>query len=212
MKGFVNILSFLKNLKLIDKLYWRKIGIIVIISWISFFVISTITMFAMWMKLSIIGEVWFIISVLTIVFLITGIPGSMALIQRTIRKKLYTIPEAAALSAFTLSFILGFGLLFCINVLLFLLNEPFMCFRKPCGFFNVVLDPMLTGLFIGIIAFPLTIGLVFPFGICAGCALIIWIMIDENGLISKKSWNIYVGVSTLSWMLLIVVGYALGFA
>ena len=153
---------------------------------------------------------WVIVSALSIVLLITMIPGSMALIQRNVRKNLYTIPEAAALSAFTLSFVLGFGLSFGFNLLFYLIDGSSTCRNPPCDFFTGVLEPLLTGLFVGIFAFPVTIGLVFPFGICAGCALIIWIAIDEKEFISKKSWNIYMGVSTLSWILLIIVGYALG--
>ena len=212
MNSFIDSLSFFKCTDLTDKLCWQKIGKIVAISWIVFFAFDFIIMFGMWMDSPILREFWVIVSAVTIVLLITGIPGCIALIQPTIRKQLYNIPEAAALSAFILSFVLGFGLLFGINFLLYYmgLDASFMCLRPPCTFFSGVLEPIFTGLIIGILAFPLTIGLVFPFGICAGCALIVWIVVDEGGFISQKYWMTYVGASTLGWILLIIVGYALG--
>ena len=212
MNSLVNSLKFFRCVDLTDRLCWRRIGQAVLISWILFFIFEFIAMIGMWARIPILGSVELIVSVLVIVALITVIPGSMALIQRNIRKNLYTIPEAAALSAFTLSFVLGFGLSFGLLSLSYLMDGSslFTCWYPSCEFYKEVLEPLFAGLIIGIFAFPVTIGLVFPFGICAGCALIVWVVVDEAGFISKKRWSIYVGISTLGWILLIIVGYVLG--
>ncbi len=212
MSYFIGFLESFRNIDLLDKLCWKKIGRVVIISWILFFVFEFIAVLGMWMSLPVLKEAWLIVSVLTVVFLITAVPGSIALIQQNIRRNLYTIPEAAALSAFTLSFILSFGLLFSIALSLYLMDGSSTCWNPPCTFFTGVLEPILAGLFVGIFAFPVTMGLAFPFGICAGCALVIWIVIDEAGFISKKRWNTYVGVSVFGWILVVLIGYVLGHA
>ena len=202
MNSLVNNLSFLRGIDLTDQSCWRRIGRVVVISWILFFIFEFITMVSMWAQLPILGEVWVIISALLIVSFITMVPGGIALAQHTIRKNLYTIPEAAALSAFTLSFLLGFGLLFGFNLLFYLIDESSRCWYPPCDFFNVVLEPLLAGLAVGIFAFPVTMGLVFPFGICVGCALIVWVVIDEVGLYQKS-------VGTLMLVRQLLVGYFL---
>ena len=87
MNSFVSSLKSFECIDLTDKLCWRKIGRIVFISWIVFFIFEIIAMVSMWAKVPVLGTVELIIAVLIIVSLITVIPGSIALIQRTVRKK-----------------------------------------------------------------------------------------------------------------------------
>lgn len=152
---------------------------------------------------------WLLGSTLAITMLSTTVPGIFALIYRPTRKILYSLPEAAALSAFTISILIAMGLLMSMNLILY---PNGLSLSTEYGFWGSVFMPIFVGFVIGVIAFPLTIGLVFPFGIPIGCALMIWTVTEETGDLSKKLWNILVGISTLGWMLVVIAGYLLAHA
>ena len=71
---------------------------------------------------------------------------------------------------------------------------------------------ILMGFFIGVIAFPLTLGYVFPLAIPIICAMIVYWVIDETHNISYRAWIILMSSATLGWMLVSIVGSALGYA
>lgn len=150
------------------------------------------------------------IAVLAALF-VTGIPGCVALIYPPLRQKLYTLPEAAALSSFILSFLLATILVMVFCFILYQVNDfSFYRVRADDSFQAAILSPLFEQFLIGVVIFPLTMGLVFPFGIPFVCAWFIRNIIKKDKFISPKSWFRFVGISTLGWILVVFVGYVLG--
>lgn len=198
--------------KLIYKSDWPAWGKLVVMIWIFVFVLAFIFGIMFFNDLwnfndSKVLEVtfWIKSGAMIIAFLVTHILGSACLTRRHLRMKLYTSPETSALSCFTLSFLLSMGII----IILALLNVLPFCRRPSCTFFEDILPPIVTGLYFGIVAFPLTIGLVFPFGIPLACALIAGIRTRRNKSISPRDWKILVALSTLGWILVVIVGYGI---
>lgn len=229
-------LLIFKTLDLTDKKIWKRVGLIVAVTWGVFFVLAPIAMLTSLINyrfLFLPAETWVAASFVTIFLLIAMIPGSFALIYRPVRKHRLNIPEAGALSAFTLSFLFGFS--FCLVghlcfYLIDIMNErSYTCVRwaSSCAslddysealdcylyslecHFERIFHPLFFALIMGIYAFPASIGIAFPFGLCVGSALIIWNAIKETGFISKRRWYFYVGVSSLGWILATLLGYGL---
>lgn len=156
---------------------------------------------------------WIVITPLVIAFLITGIPLWIALFYSDLRKKLFSSPGMIAGGLFIGTFFLSF-------ILLVILGMPWTSTDISSlfsitdlefnHFLETVLEPILTGYFIGIIAFPLTFGLVFPLGIPILCAFLVRSTLNKHHKMPLWGWSLSIVVSTLGWMLVSVVGYALG--
>ena len=157
--------------------------------------------------------IWLIVIPIIVAFLITGMPAFIAPFHSGLRAKLYTSSVIGGASLFTLSFLISLGILVSMEVILSLIDAgPFFYHRQPSpnNFLGIVLMPIFTGFLIGIIVFPLTFGIVFPFAIPIMCALGVWATIDEHHNISRKAWGILMAISTLGWIFVAVIGYALG--
>ena len=195
-------------------LQWRILALLAVISWILVGIL-TYALAILSVTAYRVGGSDYSFQILSVAVLsalfITGMPGCVALVYPSLRKKLYTLPEAAALSSFILSFLLG---MFLIIVFCFVLyhtdNFSFYTVRAGDSFQSAILSPLLELLLIGIAIFPLTIGLVFPFGIPFICAWSIRAMIIKDKVISQASWFRFVGISTLGWILVVFAGYILG--
>ncbi len=206
-----------KYIRLLEKLTqrsaWQKIILWILVVWICFFVFAFIATVLFWslsddpQSLEIASGVFMTISFLLL--LMTAIPGFIVLTHQNVRQKLYTIPELAASSVFAVSLLLGVLSLIVlqINGWGFDLSSDQ---QAPLNLIDDILGPIFSGLLIGVLAFALTFGLFFPFGIPLVCTFATWMIIEENQHISPRTWSIFLIVSTLGWMLTAIFGYALG--
>ena len=140
------------------------------------------------------GSLWLSGIVLSAVGIVNGMPGAAALLNPGVRQRLLTLPEAAALASLTLSGTVGIG-----------------------GFVGASLlvgdDVQLVtaGIVIGIVAFPLTFGMVFPLGIPLGCCFVVWSSIRARGGISRTGFAVATSVAAVGWAAVVLIGAALGF-
>ncbi len=193
---------------------WRILALLAVISWVLVGIL-TYAIAILSVKAYSVGGASNSFQVLSIAVLaalfVTGFPGCVALIYPPLRQKLYTLPEAAALSSFILSFLLATILVIAFCFILYQVSDfSFYRVRADDSFQAIILSPLFEQFLIGVAIFPLTMGLVFPFGIPFLCAWSIRSIIKKDKIISSKSWFRFVGISTLGWILVVFVGYVLG--
>ena len=205
--------------KIGDKAYQHKWIQVVIISWILVTVFAFILMVIAWTMSpdELVKADWLWILMVTpfiLSFLITVVPVLIVLFHPHLRSQIYTSPMIGAVSLLVFSFLLSFMLLISIEVICRSMEiESLFYIRDYSGYNSLwvgVFMAILTGFFIGIIAFSLTFGIVFPLAIPIVCSVIVSEIIHENHNISCKAWGILMFGATLGWGLVSVVGYALG--
>lgn len=175
-----------------------------IVSWIVFLVTLFMIMLKAW-TVPYPLDIWIIVASLVIALLITGMPLLIALFRPGLRKKLFSSPGMVASILFIGTFFLSLILL----VIMGMLGIIFLVNAESNNFLDVILW-VLMGYLIGIIAFPLTFGLVFPLAIPIICALIVRSTLDKHHKMSRWGWSLAIVISTFGWMLVSLVGFALG--
>ena len=209
---FLKKLSNKSNLKIWIRLVitsWIVAFILVFISLI--FILTTLDPLAPsdsmdWME-------WLFLIPIIAAFLITGIPVLVAIFHPFLRNKVYAVPSATAVSLFIFSFLISAAILVGIETILGLTDiDTFIYNRKisPNHFWVNMLMAIFNSFIIGIAIFPITFGLAFPFAIPVACAGVVWAIMDEDHKVSNKAWNILMTIATLGWMLVAVIGAALG--
>lgn len=193
-----------------------------IISWILAVICIFITTVLLWIMVNPLDPsnnidwiLWLAVIPVILALLITGLPLFIAFFRPDFRTKLYTSPTIGATSLFILSLLLSAIILVGIEAICRVMEIDSLFYTRessPDSFWGEILMAILTGFFIGIIAFPLTFGLVFPFAIPIACAMGVWSIIDKHQRISVKAWSLFMVGAILGWMLVAVVGYTLGHA
>ena len=186
-------------------LSWQTIRRVVVSAWIVFFISCWVFLYATWADNKS-NTFSLTIIIVSIVFACTLVPGMAVLLYQKTRERLLTLPEAAALSAISLSFItvmLGAAL---ISVVVHG-EAAFTTFSRN-GY--PTLESLASSLLVGMIAFPSLFGLAFPLGIPLVCACVVWSKINQQGSISRAVWITAVAVSFLGWLLVLCIGDILG--
>ncbi len=189
-------------------LRWRHIRHLVILSWLAFFPLSWVGTVMSWGNYGnwrgLLG--YLVIGVgVAVAFAVTLIPGATALLRAATRPHLLSIPTAAALSAFTLSLVIGVVTALLVTAMAEVFgataadDEQFAAFSRLAVF-----------LYIGIVSFPLTFGFSFPLAIPLLCSLIVWVSIRRGGQVSRLLYVSMIALSTLGWWGVIFAGMFLG--
>ena len=202
-----------------EKAYQNKWIQLVIISWMLVGVFGFILMVIAWTmspdQLVKANWLWLLMIIPFILSsLITVVPVFIIFFHPRLRNQIYTSPEVGGISLLVFSFLLSVMLLLSIEVICRSMEiESLFHVREFLGYSSLwvgVFMAILTGFFIGIIAFPLTFGLAFPLAIPVVCAMIASEIIHEHHNISHKVWGILMSGATLGWGLVSAMGYALG--
>ena len=119
-----------------------------------------------------------------------GVPGASVLLQPAARRRLPFVPEAAALSALTLSAVVGLG----------------GGFIASCLHPEIPASIAFSGIVMGIVFFPLSFGLFFPLAIPLMCCFTVWAVRKRYGRIPRAGYALLSGVSAGGWVLLAAVG------
>lgn len=193
---------------------WRRWWIFAVASWLLLFAGGFVALFQAWNLANqertkeIADEMMFYISIPVACVLISNLfAGLYVLINRTLRRKLLSLPAPAALACLSLSFIIA-ALCMVSYSIADLGWHQFI--HGPGGAGSMNLEEMKSGLAVGIMAFPLTFGLVFPLGMPLGAAIFLYLTIKARGSITPMSWIAALAFSIFGWWLLVIVGLALG--
>ena len=127
------------------------------------------------------------------VVVVNGTPGVAALSHSEVRQRLLGLPEAAALGLLTLSAVVGIGGSAGLGVMR----------GEEVGL-------VAAGIVIGIVAFPLTLGMIFPLGIPLVCGLVVWSWIRARGGMSRTGYALASGIAAVGWVCVRWVGTLLG--
>ena len=206
--------------KIGNETYQKKWINLIVISWILAAIGAFISLFITWATpTELFGRTYwdwiFLIFPMVLASLITIVPVLIILFHPSLRPQIYTSPSIGAITLLVLSFLFGFALLVVIDVSLREIDlGPLFSNRESLEYnlWNDTVESILLGFFIGVIAFPLTLGLVFPIVIPITCAMIVYSFIEETKKISRLAWNILMACSILGWMTVSVIGSALGYA
>lgn len=145
---------------------------------------------------------------LALAFAATLIPGATALLRAALRARLLSMPTAAALSLFTLAFVISVVGLVLASVVANGSEVLVDSIGKDKPFPSL---PMLaTYFFIGIVSFPLTFGISFPLAIPLVCAIVVREKIRRRSSVSRKFYLSMTAASILGWILVTLAGIGLG--
>lgn len=174
---------------------WRLWGRLAVGSWLVMFAAAWLGMLETWRDSLAAGN-WITGLGLAAVGTGNALPGAGALLSRRRRRRLLEVPEAAALAMLLLSALPVAG-----GVLYLGLTS------SQDGGSLIRAAPLL-----GILAFPLTFGLVFPLAIPLVCAVWVWARISGHGRMSRKGYGVALVLGTAGWMLVTLAGIFLGAA
>ncbi len=133
--------------------------------------------------------------------------GLYALCHRQTRRRLLSLPTAAALSCLALSFTVGM-----LGLSVYGISELgyhrfiFASANDP----GLSLGSIGAGLALGVAVFPLTIGLAFPLAIPLATAIILRIAVRKRRRISLRTWGLASCLATIGWWLVVIVGVIAG--
>ena len=173
---------------------WPMWGRLAAASWLVLFAGSWISMFRAWDG-DMAASLWLSGIALFGIAAANGVPGAGALLDPGLRQRLLSLSEAAALASLTLSAAVGIG--------------GFVVASLLMG------EDMATvgaGIVIGVVAFPLSFGLVFPLGIPLACGFVVWSSINARGGVSRTAFVLLTSVATVGWAGVVLIGAALGVA
>ena len=163
-------------------------------TWLVLFAVSWVGMLRAWAG-DMVTSLWLPGVVLACVIGANGVPGAAALCHSAFRRRLLSLPEAAALASLTLSAAVGIG-----------------GFTTASLLMGENMGVVGAGILIGIVAFPLSFGLVFPLGIPFGCSFVVWSSIHASGGISQTAYVLLTSVAAVGWVGVVLIGAALGVA
>lgn len=189
-------------------LQWRHIWLLAIWSWASFFFSALISILFIWRNPQALSGYLLMGTTLALAFAATLIPGATALLRPAIRARLLSMPAAAALSVFTLAFVISIVGLIIASVVAHGSEVLIDSIGRDESFPS--LPSLATYIFIGIVSFPLTFGLAFPLAIPLVSAIIVWEKIRRRGPASRKFYLLMTALSILGWMAVTLAGIALG--
>ena len=173
---------------------WPAWGRLAAGSWLVLFAGSWISMLRAWDG-DMAASLWLSGIVLFGVAAANGVPGVGALLNSGLRERLLSLSEAAALALLTLSAAVGIG---GFAVASLLMGED--------------MAMVGAGIVIGVIAFPLTFGVVFPLGIPLACGFVVWSSINARGSVSRTAFVVLASVAAVGWVGVVLIGAALGVA
>ena len=189
-------------------LQWRQIWRLAIWSWLALFLLSWVGIVVVWIDhKNPVGSL--IMGVpLVVAFAVTLIPGATALLRQTTRMRLLSMPSAAALSMFTLAFVVSIVGLVLASVIA---NGPeaFVDSIEKGKQFPT-LPALAAALYIGISSFSLTFGLAFPLAMPLVCAIMVWEKIRRHSQVSRKFYVFMTAISILGWWGVTFAGLVLG--
>ena len=189
-------------------LQWRHLWRLATCSWVAFFLSSLAAILIIWSNPKSLGGHLLMGAPLALAFAATLIPGATALLRAAIRARLFSMPTAAALSMFTLAFVISVVVLVLASVVAngseVLIDstgkdKPFPSLPSLAAYF-----------FIGIVSFPLTFGMAFPLAIPLVCAIVVREKIRRRSSASPKFYLSMTALSILGWMLVTLAGIGLG--
>ena len=160
---------------------WQDWGKLAAVSWLATFVLSWVAMPITWKGGN--AGYWMCGTGLFGVLLANAVPGMAALACRPVRQRLRAIPEAAALSLLSVSGAVGF-------VGTVALSAPLPGWP----------DLGAVAMVIGMLAFPMTFGTVFPLAIPLACALKAWKDARRNGTVSRLRFAVLWGIAAVGWL------------
>ena len=163
-------------------------------TWLALFASAWVSVLWAWSGETTEG-MWLSGIALCAVGVVNGTPGAVAWSNPEVRQRLLGMPEAAALGLLTLSAVVGIGGSAGLGVVR---GED--------------VELVAAGVVIGIVAFPLTLGMVFPLGIPLVCGLVVWSTIRARGRMSGKGYAVTAGIAAAGWACVTGVGAVLGVA
>jgi len=165
---------------------WQDWGRAAALSWVSMFLLCWLALPLMWSG----GNAgnWMCAAGLIVALLGNVVPGAVALACRRVRQRLRVVPEAAALSLVASSMLMGLVGAVALTVQLGL--WPGMA---------------VLGMVIGMLAFPMTFGFVFPLAIPLVCALAAWNVTRRDVGMWRVKYAVLSGIAAAGWL---CVGFA----
>ena len=173
---------------------WPAWGRMAAASWLVLFAGSWISMLRAWDG-DMAASLWLSGMVLFGIVAANGVPGVGALLNAGSRERLLSLSEAAALASLTLSGVVGIG-----------------GFAMASLLMGEDMAMVGAGIVIGVIAFPLSFGLVFPLGIPLACSFIVWSSINARGGMSRTAFVVLTSVAAVGWVGVVLIGAFLGVA
>ena len=171
---------------------WPAWGRLAVASWLVLFAASWVGVLRAWDG-DMAASPWLFGIVLFGIVAANGVPGVGALLNMGLRERLLSLAEAAALALLTLSGVVGIGGFVAASLLM---GED--------------MARVGAGIVIGMMAFPLTFGLVFPLAIPLVCSFIVWSSINARGGMSRTAFVLLTSVAAVGWAGVVLIGAVLG--
>ena len=167
---------------------WSRLSVL---SWWLVVILSWVEMLSLWIRDP--GEEGSsVLLVLIGVCLVLGnvLPVVAAVLSGAMRKQLLVVPEAAALMVLVGPWVVAMGVAL-------VLEDP---------------SSVVAGLFIAVMGFAVSLGLLFPVGIPLLMSLWVRRRLARGCGLSLSGWAVAIGVSGIGWLVAVYAGMMLGYA